>query len=145
MPPRIPTASAAKLLCNCSGSRLIRGKTSATAAVPISLNAVAAGHIAVHRRHVAEQTAVGTVLQQMASHFNAVAWLYVFAFDADLLESCESRRLHGPDCWLTLIILHLDIEPGMRNKVMHFGSCAFHSRPLRKVVVAVGVMPIHRQ
>src|SRR6266478_5031011 len=106
----------------------------AAAAVPISLDAIAACGVTMHRRHITEKTAIGAVFEQMASHFDTVARLQVLALDAHALESPVTCGFHGPGCRLAFLVLDLDVEPGMRNEIVHFSDTTFHRRPFCDVV-----------
>jgi hypothetical protein len=101
---------------------------------------MASRQITMHRCHKPEKTAVRAVSEQMATDFDRVANLEVFALDTDSLKSPMACSFHRPDRWRTVRILDLDINPRMRNEVVDFGNLAFHRRPLCRVVVAVGVM-----
>src|SRR5437870_4388382 len=92
--------------CRLLGSSGLRiGEASAAAAVPISLDAVTARCFTMHGCHITEKTTVGAILEQMASHFDAVPRFQVLALDAHALESSVTCRFHGPGCRLAFFIL----------------------------------------
>jgi hypothetical protein len=122
-----------------------RGFTASPAAVPIPFDPMASRLVAMHRCYKTEQTAIAAVSEQMAANLDGVARFEVFALDTDPLEAPMASGFHSPDCRNTLIVLDLDVEPGMRNQIVHFGDFSFHGRPFRCVVVAVGMMCSKRQ
>ena len=106
---------------------------------------MASGKVTVRGRHKPEKTAVRAVSEQMAPDFNGVARFEVLLFDADPLEPAGARCFHSPDCGLPFSVRDFDVEPGMRHQQMHFRDLAFHGRPFRYVVVAVGMVCQSRQ
>jgi hypothetical protein len=82
------------------------------------------------RCYKSEKTAVGAVSEQMATDFDSVTSLEVFALDADPLESSMACSFHRPDRGHTFPILDLDVKPRMRNEVVDFCNLAFHRCPL---------------
>src|SRR5262245_42391015 len=95
--------------------------------------------------HKSEKTAGGPVSQQMAPHFDAVPRFNVFALDADALQAARPRCFQSPDLGLPFSVRDFEIDPGMRNEQMQFGNFAFHSRPFRDVIVAVGMVSSNRR
>src|SRR5262245_6758979 len=79
-----------------SGDRRIRGEPRASIAVPVSLDAVATGLIAMHRRHVAQQAAARAVLEQMTSDLDEVARPDILALYAHLREPGRPGRFERP-------------------------------------------------
>src|SRR5215510_3653863 len=63
------------------------GESRAAVAVPVLLDAVPAGDIAVHRRHVPEQASVRAVAQQMAAHLDFVTGPDIFSRDPNLRQA----------------------------------------------------------
>src|SRR5712691_2716791 len=119
--------------------------TGASTTVPIFLDAVASRPITVVGRHIAEQTAVRTVPEQMAPDFDGVARFDVLALDADPLEPSGTGRFESPRRRFPLIALDFEVDPGMRDQQVDFRDRPLHRRPLRYVVVAVGMMRPDRQ
>ncbi|PYQ97921.1 MAG: hypothetical protein DMF96_12760 [Acidobacteria bacterium] len=119
--------------------------TGASTAVPIFLDPVASRPIPVVRRHIAEQTAVRTVSEQMAPDFDGVARSDVLSLDADPLEPTGTGRFESPGRRLPLIVLDFEVDPGMRDQQVYFADRPLHRRPRRDVVVAVGMMRPSRQ
>jgi hypothetical protein len=66
----------------------------------------------------------------MATDFDRVTNLEVFALNADPLESSMACCFHRPERWHAFLILDLDVKPRMRNEVMDFSNLAFHRCPL---------------
>ena len=66
----------------------------------------------------------------MATHFDRVASLEIFALDADPLQSAMACSFQRPDRWRAFRILDLDVQPRMRNQVVDFSNLAFHCCPL---------------
>src|SRR5262245_2727208 len=95
-------------------TRLTRRRfTPAAAAVPISFDAMASCRITMHRCNKPEKAAVGAVSEQMATYFDGVTSLEVFALDADPLESSMACSFHRPERWHAFLILDLDVKPRM--------------------------------
>src|SRR5262245_25104903 len=106
---------------------------------------MASRHVPVLWRDEAEQTAIVAVAKQMAAHFDAVAGHYVRLRDAVLHDRVRIGRFERPYHCLALLALDLEVNPGVREEPMHFLDRSLERRPLRRVVVIVGVMSTSRQ
>src|SRR5947207_9774910 len=119
--------------------------TGASTAVPVFLDPVASRPITVVWRHRAGLTAVRTVPEPMAPDLDGVARFDVLSLDADPLEPRGTGRFESPGRRLLLIVLDFQVDPGMRDQQVDFRDRPLHRRPLRYVVVTVGMMRPDRQ
>src|SRR5690242_19988026 len=86
-----------------------------------------------------QQTAIGTVPEMMAPGFDVIAWLDIVGSDPDSLEAGAAGCFESPHLGLTLGILDLDIDPGMRHDQMDLLDHTFdvHKRVL---VISMGMV-----
>src|SRR5918993_3227599 len=76
----------------------------------------------------------------MASYLHGIPYLDVFRLDAVVFQAVRAGRFERPQLRLSLVVLHLDVDPGVRVDQMHFLDDTLERRELRDGVVVVRMM-----
>src|SRR5207244_1018094 len=91
-----------------------------------------------------EKASIGAVSKMMTSRFDGIARFDVVLRDTYSLEPVAARCFKGPHLGLALVVLHLDIDPGMRHDEVNFFDNALDVHE-RVFIVAMRMMRPRRQ